>query len=161
MHNPGSASIYRQVSLQTLTNDMPNLIETATAAGNFKTLLSAIDATGVRDLLESEGSMTVFAPTDDAFAKLPNGALDDLLHDLPKLKRIVMYHVLSGDARSDDLAQIDEAPTEEGSILAVSHSNGTVKVNDATVIKADILADNGVIHVIDGVLMPAILAGHS
>lgn len=140
---------------------MPNLIETATVAGNFKTLLSAIDAAGVKDLLESEGPMTVLAPTDEAFAQLPDGVLNGLLQDVPKLKRVVLYHVLSGDARSDDFAQIDEAPTEEGSILAVSHSNGTVKVNDATVIRADILADNGVIHVIDGVLIPAILAGHS
>jgi uncharacterized surface protein with fasciclin (FAS1) repeats len=140
---------------------MATLLETATSAGTFKTLLAAINAAGVRNLLESEGSLTVFAPTDDAFAKLPDGALDELLHDLPKLKRIVMYHILSGDARSDDLAQIDEAPTEEGSILAIDHSNGSIKVNDATVIKMDILADNGVIHVIDGVLMPAILAGHS
>lgn len=140
---------------------MANLIETATRAGHFKTLLTAIEATGVQNLLESEGSLTVFAPTDDAFAKLPDGALEELLHDLPKLKRIVMYHILSGDARSDDLAQIEEAPTEEGSILAIDHSNGRIKVNDATVTQMDILADNGVIHVVDGVLMPAILAGHS
>lgn len=140
---------------------MANLIETAASAGNFKTLLAAINAAGVKELLESEGPMTVLAPTDDAFAKLPAGALDELLQDLPKLKRIVMYHILSGDARSDDLAQIDEAPTEEGSILAIEHSNGSIKVNDATVVKMDILTDNGVIHVIDGVLMPAILAGHS
>ncbi|MBW4582989.1 MAG: fasciclin domain-containing protein [Tildeniella nuda ZEHNDER 1965/U140] len=140
---------------------MANLIETAASAGNFKTLLAAIDATGVKSFLESEGSLTVFAPTDEAFAKLPEGTLDELLHDLPKLKRIVMYHILSGDARSDDLAQIDEAPTEEGSILAIEHSNGSIKVNDATVVKMDILTDNGVIHVINGVLMPAIIAGHS
>ncbi|MBW4472758.1 MAG: fasciclin domain-containing protein [Stenomitos rutilans HA7619-LM2] len=140
---------------------MANLIETATSAGQFKTLLTAIEAAGVRSLLESEGSLTVFAPTDDAFAKLPDGALDELLKDLPKLKRIVMYHILSGDARSDDLAQIDEAPTEEGSILAIDHSNGRIQVNDATVTQMDILADNGVIHIVDRVLMPAILAGHS
>jgi uncharacterized surface protein with fasciclin (FAS1) repeats len=140
---------------------MANLVETAANAGNFKTLLTAIEASGVKDLLESEGPLTVLAPTDDAFAKLPDGLLDELLHDHAKLKRIVMYHILSGDARSDDLAQIDEAPTEEGSILAINHSNGSIKVNDATVVKMDILTDNGVIHVIDGVLIPAILAGHS
>ena len=140
---------------------MANLIETAASAGNFKTLLTAIEVAGVKDLLESEGPLTVLAPTDDAFAKLPAGLLDELLHDHAKLKRIVMYHILSGDARSDDLAQIDEAPTEEGSILVISHSDGSTKVNDATVVKMDILTDNGVIHVIDGVLIPAILAGHS
>lgn len=140
---------------------MPTLLETAANAGTFKTLLTAIEATGLQNLLASEGSLTVFAPTDDAFAKLPEGALDALLKDIPKLKRVVMYHILSGDARSDDLAQIEEAPTEEGSVLAIDHSDGRIKVNDATVVKLDILTANGVIHVIDRVLMPAILAGHS
>ena len=140
---------------------MANLVETAASAGDFKTLLTAIDSAGLTAFLESEGPMTVLAPTDDAFAKLPEGLLDELLQDHAKLKRIVMYHILSGDARSDDLAQIEEAPTEEGSILAIEHSNGSIKVNDATVVKMDILTDNGVIHVIDRVLMPAILAGHS
>jgi len=140
---------------------MTNLVETAANAGTFQTLLAAVEAAGLKDLLTGEGAFTVLAPTDDAFAKLPKGALDELLQDVPKLKRVLLYHVLSGDVRSDDLAQIDEAPTEEGSIVAIDHAGSQVKINDATVLKTDILADNGVIHGIDAVLMPAILAGHS
>lgn len=140
---------------------MANLVETATQAGNFKTLLAAVEAAGLNEMLTGEGSITVLAPTDAAFAKLPDGTLDELLQDIPKLKRVVMYHLISGDVRSDDLAQIDEAPTEEGSIVAINHSNGSIKVNDSTVTKMDILTANGVIHVIDAVLMPALLVGHS
>jgi uncharacterized surface protein with fasciclin (FAS1) repeats len=139
---------------------MANLVETAAQAGNFKTLLAAVEAAGVGDLLTSEGPFTILAPTDEAFAKLPDGALDELLQDHPKLKRVIMYHLLPGDVRSDDLAQIDEAPTEEGSIVAIEHSNGSTQINDATVVKTDILAANGVIHVIDAVLMPTMLGGH-
>ncbi len=144
-----------------LARRMTNLVETAANAGTFQTLLAAVEAAGLKDLLTGEGAFTVLAPTDDAFAKLPKGALDELLQDVPKLKRVLLYHVLSGDVRSDDLAQIDEAPTEEGSIVAIDHAGSQVKINDATVLKTDILADNGVIHGIDAVLMPAILAGHS
>ncbi|MBE9177288.1 fasciclin domain-containing protein [Oculatella sp. LEGE 06141] len=136
---------------------MADLVDTATSAGSFNTLMSAIEAAGLVDLLRSSGSKTVLAPTDDAFKQLPDGTLDSLLNDLPKLKRILMYHIVSGDMRADDLAQIDEAPTEEGSVLAVEHSNGSVTINSAHILKTDILAENGVIHVIDRVLMPAIL----
>ena len=105
------------------------------------------------------GIFTIFAPTDEAFAKLPEGTLDSLLQDLPKLKKIVTYHVAFGDVRSDDLAQIDEVETVEGSILAIESANGTVKVNNASILKTDIVTDNGTIHAIDSVLMPAIVAG--
>jgi uncharacterized surface protein with fasciclin (FAS1) repeats len=103
----------------------------------------------------------VLAPTDDAFAKLPAGTLDALLQDIPKLQKLLSYHVLYGDVRAEDLAQIDEAPTVEGSVVAVEQTDGSVKINEATVLTTDILADNGVIHAIDTVLMPAIMAGHS
>lgn len=138
---------------------MVDLVETAANAGSFSTLIKAAEAAGLVDTLKGPGSMTVFAPTDEAFAKLPAGTLESLLQDIPKLKRIIAYHVVFGDVRSDDLAQIDEAQTFEGSIVAIDHSSG-VKVNDANVLKTDILADNGVIHVIDAVLMPALVAGH-
>ena len=138
---------------------MPNLVEVAETTGSFKTLIKAVETAGLKEFLESEGPMTVLAPTDDAFAKLPGDTLNDLLEDIPTLKRVLMYHVLSGDARSDDLIQIDEAPTTEGSVVAINHENG-IQVNDARVVQTDILTDNGVIHVIDAVLMPAILAGH-
>ncbi|HEY9642154.1 MAG TPA: fasciclin domain-containing protein [Coleofasciculaceae cyanobacterium] len=136
---------------------MANLIDTAAKAGSFKTLIKAIEAADLVDLLNSPGPFTVLAPSDDAFSQLPAGVLEKLLLDLPKLKRILMYHILSGDVRSDDLAEIDEAPTEEGSIVAVERSNGNVKINDAQVMKTDVLADNGVIHVINQVLVPGIL----
>ncbi|KAB8314170.1 fasciclin domain-containing protein [Tolypothrix campylonemoides VB511288] len=139
---------------------MPDLVETAVNAGNFNTLAKAVEAAELVEILKSPGPYTVFAPTDDAFAKLPAGTLDSLLQDIPKLKKILMYHVANGDVRSDDLIQIDHAETLEGSIVAVDSANGKVKVNDANVVKTDILTDNGVIHVIDAVLMPAIVAGH-
>lgn len=139
---------------------MPDLVETAVNAGNFNTLAKALEAVELVEVLKSSGPYTVFAPTDDAFAKLPAGTLDSLLQDIPKLKKILMYHVTNGDVRSDDLIQIDHAETLEGSIVAVDSADGKVKVNDANVVKTDILTDNGVIHVIDTVLMPALVAGH-
>lgn len=133
---------------------MADLVQTATEAGSFKTLLTALEAAGLMETLQAPGPLTVLAPTDEAFANLPQGTVDSLLQDIPKLKRILAYHVLFGDVRSDDLAQIDEAPTFEGSVIAVESKNG-IKVNDANVLKMDILTDNGVIHVIDKVLVPA------
>jgi len=139
---------------------MANLVETAVKAGNFNTLLKAVKATKLdEEILNTPGSYTLFAPTDEAFAKLPKGTLDALLQDIPKLKKIVAYHVSFGDVRSDDLAQIDEAETVEGSVLAIESADGKIKVNGANVLKTDILTDNGVIHVIDQVLMPGMVAG--
>ncbi|PHJ62943.1 fasciclin [Nostoc linckia z18] len=138
---------------------MADLVETAIAAKNFNTLIKAVKAVDLIETLKSPGSLTLFAPTDEAFANLPEGTLDSLLQDIPKLKKIVAYHVASGDVRSDDLAQINEAETLEGSIVAIESVNDKIKVNSANVIKTDILADNGVIHIIDAVLMPAIVAG--
>jgi len=134
---------------------MADLLETATQAGSFSQLLSALEAANLTDTLKNPGPITVLAPTDEAFAKLPEGTIDGLLKEPLKLKRLLTYHVLSGDVRSDDLAQINEAPTMEGSIVAVEHEGG-LKVNDANVVQTDILADNGVIHVIDTVLMPTL-----
>lgn len=136
---------------------MADILETASQAGNFNTLIKVAEAANVLEMLKSSESLTVFAPTDEAFNKLPKQTLDELLKDIPKLKKIVTYHIAFGDVRSDDLAQIDEAPTVEGSILAIESTDGKVKVNDANVLKTDVLADNGVIHVIDEVLMPTIL----
>ncbi|MFB2937951.1 fasciclin domain-containing protein [Aerosakkonemataceae cyanobacterium BLCC-F154] len=136
---------------------MADLLETATKAESFKTLLTLAEAAGLVNTLKNPGSLTVFAPTDDAFAEIPATTLASWMQDTSKLKRILTYHVVSGDVRSDDLNQIDEAPTLEGSVLAIDASDG-VKVNDAHVLQEDILADNGVIHVIDKVLMPALVA---
>lgn len=137
---------------------MANLLQTASEAGSFNTLVSAIDKAGIASELENGGTFTLLAPTDEAFAKLPKEALNELLEDLPKLRRVLSYHILDGDVRFEDLTEIEEAPTLEGSVIAVEHQGG-IKVNDIAVTTADILADNGVIHAIDGILMPAILAG--
>ncbi|MBA2747442.1 MAG: fasciclin domain-containing protein [Tatlockia sp.] len=136
---------------------MADIIATAVNAGNFTTLVKAIESADLVDLLKSEGSYTVFAPTDEAFSKLPQEALAALLQDIPKLKRILTYHVVFGDVRAEDLQQIEEAATVEGSIVAIENNNG-IKVNDANVLQTDIIADNGVIHIIDGVLIPALVA---
>ena len=136
---------------------MADLVETTEQAG-FKTLARVIAAAELAEILKTPGPYTVFAPTDEAFGKLPDGTLDALLEDIPKLKRIVSYHVTFGDVRAEDLMEIAEAETVEGSIVAIESSNGTIKVNDAQVLQSDILTDNGVIHVIDTVLIPALVA---
>lgn len=136
---------------------MADIVETAVNAGTFNTLVKAVEATELLEILTSPGPYTVFAPTDEAFNNLPEGTLDTLLQDIPKLKRIVLYHVAFGDVRAEDLMQIEEAATVEGSIVAIESGEG-IKVNDANVLKTDILTDNGVIHVIDGVLIPALVA---
>ncbi|MEO8891948.1 MAG: fasciclin domain-containing protein [Coleofasciculaceae cyanobacterium] len=135
---------------------MADIIETAKNAGSFNTLLTALEAVDLVELLKSSGSYTVFAPIDDAFAKLPEGTLADLLKDLPKLKKILTYHVVFGDVRTDDLVELEEAETVEGSVIAIDTSNG-YKVNEAVILTPDVIADNGVIHIIDSVLMPAML----
>lgn len=136
---------------------MPNLVETATQTGKFNTLVQAIKTASLLDLLQSEGPMTVLAPTDEAFSRLPENLLHTLLTDIPALKRVLMYHVLLADARLEDLQEINEASTGEGSIVAVEQVDGRIKINDATVLESDILTDNGVIHVIDRVLMPGVV----
>lgn len=136
---------------------MADIIETVVNAGNFTTLVKAIESADLVEILKSEGSYTVFAPTDEAFSKLPQESLNQLLQDIPKLKRILTYHVVFGDVREEDLKQIEEAATVEGSIVAIDTSNG-IKVNDLNILQTDIIADNGVIHVIDGILIPALVA---
>lgn len=135
---------------------MADIVETAINTGLFNTLVKAVEAADLVDLLKAEGPYTVFAPVDAAFERMPEGALDKLLEDVPRLKKILAYHVVSGDVRSDNLIEIDEAPTVEGSVLVINSCNG-YKVNQAIVLQPDILADNGVIHAIDSVLMPAIM----
>lgn len=130
-----------------------DVVDTAVAAGSFKTLATALKAAGLVDTLKGPGPFTVFAPTDEAFAKLPAGTLEALLKDIPKLRSILTYHVVAGKVSSGDVAKISTAATLQGQNLRVDASNG-VKVNQASVIKADIEASNGIIHVIDAVLLP-------
>jgi uncharacterized surface protein with fasciclin (FAS1) repeats len=131
-----------------------NIVETAKEAGSFKTLLTAVDAAGLGETLAGGGPFTVFAPTDEAFAALPQGTLQSLLDDPPALARVLTYHVVPGRITSAEITGDSEQKTVEGSTLEIA-VNGGVTVNDATVIKADVEAENGVIHVIDRVLIPA------
>ncbi len=134
---------------------MANIVDTAVNAGSFSTLVAAIKAANLVDTLKGKGPFTVFAPTDEAFAKLPEGTVDSLLKDLPKLKQILTYHVVSGKVMAADVVKLKSAKTVEGSDVKIDAANGSVKINNATVATPDVAADNGVIHVIDTVLMPA------
>ena len=133
-----------------------DIVDTAGAAGSFKTLVTAVKAAGLVDTLKGKGPFTVFAPTDEAFAKLPNGTLDKLLkpENKKQLVAILTYHVVPGKVMAKDLAgQKTMAKSVEGSEIAVDATDG-VKVDNAKVVKADIQASNGVIHAIDAVIMP-------
>ncbi|MEM8536863.1 MAG: fasciclin domain-containing protein [Pseudomonadota bacterium] len=132
----------------------PDIVDIAASNGNFTTLVAAVQAAGLVDTLKGEGPFTVFAPTDDAFAKLPAGTVEGLLQDTEALTAILTYHVVPGAVTSDQLAgQHLDVATVNGATVRVNGTNG-VKVNDATVTTADIIASNGVIHVIDTVLLP-------
>ena len=131
-----------------------NIVETAVAAGDFTTLATALDAAGLVETLEGDGPFTVFAPTDAAFEALPAGTLDDLLADPEALADVLTYHVVDGDVLSSDLTDGMEVEALNGDTLTITIDGDTVKVNDATVTTADIEASNGVIHVIDTVLIP-------
>ncbi len=133
---------------------MANIIETAVSAGSFTTLVAAIKAAGLVDTLNGAGPFTVFAPDDAAFAKLPAGTVDSLLKDIPQLKKILTYHVVAGKVMAADVVKLTSAKTVEGSEVKVNASNG-VKINASTVTTADVACDNGVIHIIDTVLIPA------
>lgn len=135
---------------------MHDIIDTAVAAGSFKTLAAAVTAAGLVDVLKGAGPFTVFAPTDEAFAKLPAGTVDALLKDIPKLKKILTYHVVPGKVLAADVAKLDgkSAKTVNGAELKVSSAGG-VKINGtANVVKTDIECTNGVIHVLDSVILP-------
>ena len=133
-----------------------DIVDTAVAAGSFKTLTAALKAAGLVDTLKGTGPFTVFAPTDDAFAKLPAGTVDDLLkpENKEKLVAILTYHVVPAKAMAKDVAGMSSAKTVNGKELKLKVEGGKVLVNGATVTKADIETSNGVIHVIDTVLMP-------
>ncbi len=132
---------------------MADIVDTAVSAGSFNTLVAAVKAANLVDTLKGSGPFTVFAPTDDAFAKLPAGTVDALLKDIPNLKKILTYHVVSGKVMAADVVTLKSATTVEGSDVKIDASNG-VKVNDSNVVTPDVVADNGVIHVIDTVLLP-------
>jgi len=130
-----------------------DIVDTAVAAGSFKTLAAALQAAGLVDTLKGKGPFTVFAPTDEAFAKIPKAALDALIADKAKLTKVLTYHVVAGKVMAADVMKLKEAKTVEGQMVKIDTSNG-VMINNAKVIKADVEASNGVIHVIDTALMP-------
>ena len=132
---------------------MDNIIDTAIKAGNFNTLVTAIKEAKLVEALSGNGPFTVFAPTDEAFAELPEGTVEALLKDIPKLVNILTYHVLEGKVLSDDLVNITSAKTIQGQNIDIDTENG-VKINQAQVTTPDILASNGVIHVINSVILP-------
>jgi uncharacterized surface protein with fasciclin (FAS1) repeats len=132
---------------------MKNIVETAIAAGQFRTLVAAVEAAGLVETLKA-GHYTVFAPTDEAFEKLPAGTVEGLLEDLPRLQSILSYHVVPGKVLARDIARLKSAKTVQGGELRVNANRG-VKINNAKVTQADVEASNGVIHVIDTVLLPA------
>lgn len=133
-----------------------NIVDTAVAAGNFKTLAAALGAAGLVDTVSGAGPFTVFAPTDAAFAKLPAGTIENLLKPENKnqLTAILTYHVVPGKVMAADVVKLSEAKTVNGKMLKVKVNSGFVMIDDATVTSTDIAASNGVIHVIDSVMIP-------
>ncbi|MBS3753936.1 MAG: fasciclin domain-containing protein, partial [Anaerolineales bacterium] len=131
-----------------------DIVQVAAEDGRFSTLVTAVEAAGLVDALKAEGPLTVFAPTDDAFAALPEGTLDTLLNDIPALTDILLYHVVEGKVMAEDVLELSEAETLLGENVNISVEDGKVLVNDAEVIITDIETSNGVIHVIDAVLIP-------
>ena len=132
-----------------------DIVQTSTEAGSFKTLLTAATAAGLVETLQGKGPFTVFAPTDAAFAALPAGTLDGLLKDPAALKKILLYHVVSGAVTADQVVGLTSATSVEGAPIAISVKDGTVYLNgSAKVVTPDVMASNGVIHVIDKVILP-------
>jgi uncharacterized surface protein with fasciclin (FAS1) repeats len=133
-----------------------DIVDTAVAAGSFSTLAKALDAAGLVATLKGAGPFTVFAPTDEAFAKLPAGVLDDLLkpENKAKLQAILTYHVVPGKVMASQVTGLTSAKTVNGKSLRIAVKDGTVMIDDARVVKTDIVTSNGVIHVIDSVVLP-------
>lgn len=133
-----------------------DIVDTAASAGSFQTLVTAVKAADLVETLKGTGPFTVFAPTDQAFAKLPPGTLDDLLkpENKEKLQAILTYHVVPGKVTAADVVKLDSARTVNGQLLTIRVDNGAVMVDQAKVVKTDVMATNGVIHVINAVVLP-------
>jgi len=134
--------------------DKKDIVDTAVGAGSFNTLVTAVKAAGLVETLKSAGPFTVFAPTDEAFAKVPKATLDALLADKEALKKVLLYHVVAGNVTAKDVVGLKEAKTVQGSSAKVTVKGGKVMIDNANVVKTDILCTNGVIHVIDSVILP-------
>ena len=131
-----------------------DIVDTAVGAGQFKTLVAAVKAAGLVDTLKGSGPFTVFAPADSAFARLPKGAVEGLLKNPEKLKAVLTYHVVPGKIMAADVVKLKHAKTVNGQSVKIAVKRGTVQINRSRVVKADIVCANGVIHVIDSVLLP-------
>lgn len=131
-----------------------DIVQVATSAGVFNTLLAAATAAGLVETLKSEGPFTVFAPTDEAFAKLPEGTVASLLANPEALRGILLYHVVPGRVMAAQVVGLTSATTAQGADIRIAVVDGTVKINDANVVTADVPASNGVIHIIDAVILP-------
>ena len=133
-----------------------DIVDTAVSAGQFKTLAAALKAADLVATLKGPGPFTVFAPTDEAFAKLPAGTVENLLkpENKAKLTAILTYHVVPGAVRAEQVTKLDQAKTVNGAMVKVTTKGGKVTINDATVVKADTAASNGIIHVINKVILP-------
>jgi uncharacterized surface protein with fasciclin (FAS1) repeats len=131
-----------------------DIVETAIAAGSFTTLAKALTAAGLVETLKGAGPFTVFAPTDEAFAKLPPGALDKLLADRAQLRRVLLYHVVPGRVPAAEVVKLTSAKTAAGPSARVMVHGGTAMIDDANVVQTDVAASNGIIHVIDAVILP-------
>ena len=131
-----------------------DIVETAVKAGTFKTLVAAVQAAGLVETLQGEGPFTVFAPSDDAFAKLPDGTVEALLKDKKKLTAILTYHVVPGKVTAADVVKLKSATTANGQDVTVKVSDEHVMIDNAKVVATDIVCDNGIIHVIDNVILP-------
>jgi len=144
------------VAAQAGKTPQKDIVDTAVAAGSFNTLATALKAAGLIDTLKGKGPFTVFAPTDAAFAKLPAGTVEDLLkpENKAKLVSILTYHVVSGSVSSAQVVKMTSAKTVEGQSVRISTKDGGVMIDGAKVVSADIMASNGVIHVIDSVILP-------
>ena len=150
-----SVSVFAQMDTKMVMNSSKNdIVQTAIKAGNFTTLTTALTEAGLVDALKGDGPFTLFAPTDEAFKNLPDGALEGLLKDKEALKNVLLYHVVSGKVSSKEVVDLNKATTLNGSDLNIKTNNGKVMINDADVIGADVMASNGIIHVIDKVLLP-------
>jgi uncharacterized surface protein with fasciclin (FAS1) repeats len=137
------------------SSELGDIVTTAQGAGTFTTLLTAAEAAGLVETLQGEGPFTVFAPTDEAFAALPEGTLDSLLADTEALKKVLLYHVVSGNVKAADVVDLTTADSVEGSPISIAVKDDKVYLNDtAQVTATDITASNGVIHVIDQVILP-------
>jgi len=150
-----TVSMFAQMDAKMVNNVAKNdIVQTAISAGDFTTLVTALSEADLVSALEAEGPYTVFAPTDEAFKKLPKDVLNNLLNDKEALKNVLLYHVVSGDITSKQIVKLNEAMTLNGSDIKIKVDDGKVMVNDSQVVGADVLASNGIIHVIDTVLLP-------